>query len=203
MKSRAAPKRRYRQGARAEAAEQTARRILDAFKARIRDDWYDQITLEEIAREAEVTVPTIIRRFGGKEKLLEEAWEELSREITLRRTVAPGDTVAVARVIVDDYEVVGDQVMRSLAQEERFPALKAVNDNGRLFHRKWIEMTFAPQLEGLGAHERRQRLDALVAATDIYIWKLVRRDMGRSAQHVRAVMLSLIEGALASRKGEK
>mgnify|MGYP006162156595 CR=1 FL=1 len=29
----------------------------------------EAITLEEIAREADVTVPTIIRRFGGKERL--------------------------------------------------------------------------------------------------------------------------------------
>jgi AcrR family transcriptional regulator len=202
MKSSAAPKRPYRLGVRALAAEDTARRILDAFKGRIREDWYDQITLEQIAREAEVTVPTIIRRFGSKEKLMEDAFVGLSEEITERRTVMPGDAAGAARVVVDDYEVVGDLVMRSLAQEDRYPAIKAVNDHGRRFHRSWVEASFAPQLEGLAPAARKQRLDALVAATDIYVWKLVRRDMGRSPQHVRAVMLQLIEGALVSRKGE-
>jgi len=203
MKSSAAAKRPYRLGARALAAEETARRILEAFKRRIREDWYDQITLEEIAREADVTVPTIIRRFGSKEKLLEEAWENLSAGMVARRAAAPGDIAAIARAIIDDYEAVGDMVMRSLAQEERFPALKAVTDRGRAYHRNWIETFFAPQLEGLAPAVRKQCLDALVAATDIYVWKLVRRDMGRSVQHVRGVMLHLIEGALGARKGEE
>jgi AcrR family transcriptional regulator len=202
MKSSAAPKRQYRLGVRALAAEDTARRILEAFKRRIREDWYDQITLEQIAREADVTVPTIIRRFGSKEKLMEEAFVGLSDEIRERRTVAPGDAAGVARVIVDDYEAVGDLVMRSLAQEERYPAIKSINDNGRRFHRAWVEASFAPQLEGLAPSERKQRIDALVAATDVYVWKLVRRDMGRSIQHVRAVMLRLIEGALGMRSGD-
>mgnify|MGYP002623025517 CR=1 FL=1 len=203
MKSSAAPKRRYRQSARAEAAEQTAQRILDAFKARIADDWYDQITLEQIAREADVTVPTILRRFGSKEKLMEEAFVGLSDEILQRRAVTPGDSAGVARVIVDDYEAVGDLVMRALAQEERHPAIKAINDHGRRFHRSWVETAFAPQLKGLAPADRRHRLDALVAATDLYVWKLVRRDMGRSAQHVRAVMLQLIAGALGATEGDR
>jgi AcrR family transcriptional regulator len=197
MKSAAAVHRRpYRQGARAVAAEQTAERILDAFERRMREDWYDEITLEEIAREAEVTVPTIIRRFGGKEKLLEAAWQRIARDVEERRTVVRGDAAAAVRVIVADYEVLGDTVMRALAQEQRFPALKRVNDMGRAYHRAWINAAFARWLDELPAAARRQRLDALVAATDLYVWNLVRRDMARSVQHLRTVMLGLIEGAL-------
>lgn len=95
--------------------------------------------------------------------------------------------------------------MRALMQEERIPALKRVNDRGRAFHREWIEQSFAPQLDGLTPAARRQRVDALVAATDLYTWKLVRRDMGRSPQHARAIMRQLINGALGLadvRKGD-
>ncbi len=196
MKSSAAPKRMYRQGARAVATEQTAERIIAAFRRRIATNWYDQITLEEIAREAGVTVPTVIRRFGTKENLLEAAWARFDREITERREVAPGDVETALRVIVEDYEVLGDTIMRALMQEERFPVLKRVNDAGRAHHRKWIETTFAPWLDRLSAAERRRRVDTLVAATDLYVWRLVRRDMGRSPQHVRAVMHSMIQDAL-------
>jgi AcrR family transcriptional regulator len=178
------------------AAEQTAQRILDAFARRIREDWHDQITLEQIAHEADVTVPTIIRRFGGKEHLLEATWERLAREIESRRAVETGDAIGAVGAIVADYEAVGDLVMRSLVQEERFPALEVLNDRGRAYHRGWIEATFAPWLSGLDAAARRVRVDALVAATDLYVWKLVRRDMGRSPRHVRRVMLALVEGAI-------
>ena len=196
MKSSAAPKRAYRQGARAVAAKQTSERIIAAFRRRIAVDWYDEITLEEIAQEADVTVPTIIRRFGSKERLLEAAWARFDREITERRTLAPGDAETAVRVIVDDYEVLGDTIMRALMQEDRFPALKRVNDAGRAHHRAWIEATFAPWLEGLSHAERRHRVDTLVAATDLYVWRLVRRDMGRSRQQVCAVMRSMIQDAL-------
>ncbi|HYD85973.1 MAG TPA: helix-turn-helix domain-containing protein [Vitreimonas sp.] len=205
MKSSAAPKRAYRLGARARAAEQTAERIIAAFRRRIALDWYDVITLEEIALEAGVTVATIIRRFGGKERLLETAWDRFNQEITARRTVAPGDLDGAVRVIVDDYEAVGDVIMRALMQEERIAALKRVNDRGRAFHRAWIEQSFAPWLGELSAAARRQRVDALVAATDLYTWKLVRRDMGRSPQHVRTLMRQLLNGALGlagARSGE-
>lgn len=195
-------KRRYRQSARARAAKQTAARILDAFAARLRVDWFDQITLDQVARDAEVTVPTIIRRFGTKEGLLEAAWDRMGEQIRKRRTVHVGDPSAAVRAVVRDYEVVGDLIVRALAQEERYPAFRAVNDQGRAHHRSWVEACFAPWLEGLGSAERRRRLDSLIAATDLYLWKLVRRDMGRSRAHVQALMLELIEGVIGKASGE-
>ena len=200
MKTNAAPapkrKRAYRQGARAVAAEQTASRILDAFDQRLATDWYDEITLEQIAKDAEVTAQTVIRRFGGKEGLFEAVWMRHSKEIENRRRVEPGDIDGAVRVIVEDYEAMGDLVWRSLAQEDRFPAIKAMADLGRRHHRGWIEQAFAPFLKGLGAPERKMRIDQLVTATDLYTWKLIRRDMGRSITHVRSLMRALIEGVL-------
>lgn len=202
MKSRAsaAPaKRVYRQGARALAAEETASRILDAFEKRLREAWYDEITLEQVARDAEVTAQTVIRRFGGKEGLLEATWARYADEIDKRRLAVPGDAVGAVRVVVEDYEAMGDLVARSLAQEDRFPAIKRMNDIGRRHHRDWIEAAFSPWLVNLPSSERKMKIDQLVVATDLYTWKLVRRDMGRSAAHVRATMLGLIEGILGER----
>jgi AcrR family transcriptional regulator len=191
-------RRPYRQTARALAAEQNGARIVDAFQRRIRDGWFDQITLEQVAQDARVTVQTIIRRFGSKDGLLEAAWQLLEEEIRERRRAPAGDVRSAVRAIVDDYEHVGDLVMRALAQEERHPALKATNDVGRAHHRGWIEEAFAPWLVGLPGEARRRRIDALVAATDLYLWKLVRRDMGRPARHVEAVMLDLVSGVIGA-----
>ena len=77
MKSTAArsgPHRRYVQAARAEAAADTARRILEAFLARLMTQWFDQITLDRVADDAGVTVQTVVRRFGGKDGVVGELW---------------------------------------------------------------------------------------------------------------------------------
>ena len=189
-------RRPYRQTARALAAEQNGTRIVDAFERRLREGWFDQITLEQVAQDAGVTVQTIIRRFGGKDGLLEAAWQRLDEEIQERRRAPAGDVRGAVRVIVADYEQIGDLVMRALAQEERHPAFKATNDIGRAHHRDWIEEAFAPWLIGLPREARRRRVDALVAATDLYLWKLFRRDMGRPARHVESVMLDLVKGVI-------
>src|SRR6266545_3349860 len=62
----AAKPRRYTQGARAQAAEATALRIVDAFLTRLMKQWFDEITLDGVAEDAGVTVQTVVRRFGGK-----------------------------------------------------------------------------------------------------------------------------------------
>lgn len=195
------PRRAYNQGARARAAEQTAERILDAFARRIRDDWFEEITLEQIARDAEVTVPTVVRRFGGKDGLLDAVKQRVASEIHERRRIAPGDIAGALAVLVEDYEAAGDLVMRVLAQEERHAPFRAMTDAGRASHRAWIAAVFSPWLEPLPEEARRDRLDTLVVATDLYTWKLLRRDMGRSAAETRILMQSLAEGILGAHAG--
>lgn len=192
----AAPKRVYRQSARAAAAEATANRILDAFAAQLRERWFDEIRLEEIAREAGVTVQTVIRRFGGKEGLLDAMHERLGAEIRQRREVAPGDAVGAVASIVEDYEEIGDLIMRTLAQEDRYPAVRAMTDIGRTQHREWIGRAFEPWLEPLAPEARRRAHDALVVAGDIYVWKLIRRDMKRPVAEYRALMEKMCAAAL-------
>src|SRR5215207_7199490 len=83
----AVPKRVYRQSARALAAEATGERILDAFDSQFRKRWFDEIRLEGVAREAGVTIQTVIRRFGAKEGLLDAMHQRLGGEIRQRREV--------------------------------------------------------------------------------------------------------------------
>jgi AcrR family transcriptional regulator len=192
-----APKRSYRQSARAEAAEARAERILDVFMARMGDSWFDEIRLEDVAREAEVTVQTVIRKFGGKDGLLTALSERLHTEVTTRRAVAPGDIDAAMRVVAEDYDVIGDMVIRVLGQEDRHPALRRLTDLGRASHRGWIAQVFDQWLAPLPGPEARRALDALVVATDLYVWKLVRRDMGRSRAELMALMKRLVSAVLA------
>ncbi len=197
MKSAAAPRRAYRQSARAEAAEATGKRILDAFLARLADQWFDEITLDSLAAGADVSVQTILRRFGGKDGLIKAARDQLDAEISRRRATTPGDGARAIDQLAADYEISGDLVMRLLAQEGRYPAVRAVTDYGRAHHRNWLAQTFAPQLGRWSGAERTSRLDGLVAATDLYLWQLIRRDMRRPLAAYKKIVSRMIAGALA------
>ena len=186
----------YRQKARAEAAEETARRIAQAFGDLNNEHWFEDITLEEVAARAGVTVRTIIRRFGSKEGLLNGYIDYVAPEIIEMLTTPPGDVAGDIKRVIDLYESIGDGVIRNLAQELRFPALRPALERGRKEHRRNTEATYAPWLDTLNAKERRRVLDALVVARDIYTWKLVRRDMGHSRAETEAVMLGLVTAIL-------
>lgn len=186
----------YRQNARAIAAARTADRILDSFVGRLASQWLDEIRLDDIAADAGVTVQTVIRRFGGKEGLLEAAADRLQSEIDCRRRVEPGEFRPAIRALADDYEKAGDLFVRILAQEDRSPDLAAMNAAGRTAHRRWIEAVFRPWLDSVEGELRRQLLDALVVAGDVYVWKLVRRDFGRSRADYEALVERMMEAAL-------
>ncbi len=196
MKSAAARQERrpYRQSARAEAAEATGRRILDAFQDAMRDDWLADITLDQVARSAGVTVQTLIRRFGGKDGLLRAVREHMERDVMRRREIPVGDLECAVANLCVDYEASGDMIVRILAQEGRFPDLTPLLDFGRERHRHWVSQVAAPWLQTLSEVGQQRAIDTLVAAMDVYVWKLVRRDMGRSHEETRRVILRLAAG---------
>jgi AcrR family transcriptional regulator len=187
-------RRSYQQTARAVAAEDTRRRILQAFVKRLSSFWFDEITLDVIAQDADVTVQTVVRRFLSKEGLLQAAVAWMGQEVRINRKLASATPAAVAAVLAKDYEQNGDLIMRLLDQEGRYPALKHVCDIGRREHRKWLAEIFANDLVGSNAEPR---LDSLVVATDLYTWKLLRRDMGRSVRTYRQIVETHIDAALA------
>lgn len=194
-------KRSYRQTARAESAEETAVRIVDAFRRFLLTDWYDDITLGRVAEAAGVTIPTILRRFGSKEGVLEAAWNQLAVDIKKRREIPPGDVDAAIRAVVDDYDDAGALYIRALAQEDRIPILRTMNDIGRREHRAWIENAFARQLDGLDPAGREWRVDGLVMALDVYTWKVLRLDRGRPAADVRSLMKQYVNAVLGPDAG--
>jgi hypothetical protein len=127
---------------------------------------------------------------------LEAAADHLSRGVVVRRKVATGDVARAVAVLAADYEAAGDLVWRLLAQEQRYPVLRAICDRGRAEHRAWMAHVCVPWLDGLAAKAAAERLDALVAATDVYLFKLIRRDLGRSIRAYKTTVLTLLAGVL-------
>lgn len=192
------PTRGYRMAARAEAAAQTARDILAAAAALWRERPIDEITLADIAERAGVSVRTVIRRFGSREGIIAACIEADAAEILSQRDQAPADDVASALyVLLAHYERDGDAVLRTLALEETVAEAKAIATAGREGHRAWCARVFAPHLPPPTDDAYGVRLDAFVAATDIYVWKLLRRDLRRSADDAGQVIRALVDGLLS------
>src|SRR5262249_14876929 len=137
------------------------------------------------------------RRFGGKDGLLAAFMEQVAPQVREQRTVPAGDVEGAVDRVLAVYEDIGDSVIRHLAQEPLHPELRPLLEMGRAEHRDITAATFAKWLDPLGPNEKRRLLDALVIATDIYVWKLLRRDMGRTVPETRLVMLGMINGVLA------
>ena len=144
-------------------------------------------SLEEIAARAKVTKRTVLRRFGSKESLFLAANERIGREEMRRRNEAPiGDVAAGVSVVIDSYERFGANRLRVLAQEDRIPVVAHDVAIGRELHWSWVRRTFAPLIAPVTGAARKRRIAALVALTDVYMWKLLRRDLGLTACGHRA-----------------
>jgi AcrR family transcriptional regulator len=189
----------YQQTVRAEASEASTRRIIEAFLKRAESEWFDKVRLEDIASDADVTVQTVIRKFGNKTGLLDAAHRHMGKNVMARRVTTPGDVARAVDVLALDYEEAGRLILRLLDQEERHPVLKPVLDAGRRGHRDWLAETFAEQLAARPPARRQATLDALVVAADLYVWKLLRLDLSRSIPAYKQIVKQMLSAALAEK----
>lgn len=185
--------------ARADALERTRARILEAAYELLLEREYEEVTLDEVAARAGVTKQTVIRQFGAKDRLAYAVvdWQRPREEAA--RAVEPGDVSAALEALLARYEAMGDANVRVLALEKRVPEVRYLLEQGRESHRRWIEHVFAPFLpRGKGA-ARKRRVMAFYAATEVTVWKLLRRDFRMSRRETAAVLRSIVD-ALAHRK---
>ena len=150
---------------------------------------------------ARVSVQTVLRAFGNKETLILEA---IGTFRPTELSILDGPPRSVGQAVTrsfDDYEEIGDRVIRMLAEEHRIPGLAEVAAVGRTMHRAWVEAAFAAQLTPFRGRQRVEVVTALVAATDVYLWQLLRRDLGLGRSTAEAVTNRLVTGAVAPTRG--
>jgi AcrR family transcriptional regulator len=184
--------RSYTMRARAAAVEETRLRILEATYDLSTRRLLSDISLDAVAEAAGVSVQTVLRQFGTKAGLVDATSAHIGAQVAAERRVASGDVADGLRLLVEHYENRGDAVLLLLAQEHAEEAVRVVVERGRSLHRDWVEQTFAPSLEALPAGERTERVDLLVVATDVYTWKLLRRDRGLSRAQTTRRMRALV-----------
>jgi AcrR family transcriptional regulator len=159
---------------------------------------YDQVSLDDVATQAGVTERTVVRRFGSKEQLFGAVGAERAASIRRARDQVPaGDIPEAVRLLVGTYEDWGDEVLHLLSQERGLPGANNRVEAGRRYHAAWVERAFSPLLGKLPRAVRRRRIGQLVAVTDIYSWKVLRRDVGLSRAEVEASLRELIGDIVA------
>lgn len=197
-------KRKYRNTAQAEVAELTRKRIIQAALAMIAEQWMDAMTLDQVAERAGVTVQTLLRHFGSKEGLMAHAGQAANQAALSQRAEAPvGDLAGAVDNLITHYEEIGDRVIRLLSQEERYPQLKELMQPGRVAHQQWVQQVFRPQLDRRPSAEREGLAAQLSVTCDVYVWKLLRRDLGYSVDEYRTILLAMLAALLGERTNGK
>jgi AcrR family transcriptional regulator len=182
--------------ARAAAVAATRQRVLEAAVALHLRRLSADISLADVAAEAGVSVQTVLRHFGSREGLIEAALQWATDDVEQERRVEPGDVAGAARAVVDHYELRGDGVLLLLAQEGSEAFAARITTHGRGVHRRWVTSTFGPLLPP--GRQREEVVDLLVVATDVYTWKLLRRDRHLSVARTRERVEALVRAVLAA-----
>lgn len=179
---------------RARAAEATTGRIVDATEALLASGPLEEVTLQAIADGAEVTVQTVLRHMGSRDGCFDAVAERVGRRIDEHRAASPpGDVDAAISGLMTHYEADGPLVLNLLAQETgQDPMARNAAEAGRTYHRAWVERCFGPLL----SEPDPEVVDALVAATDLYVWKLLRLDLKRTAAATESVLGRMVRSLL-------
>jgi len=200
---------------RARRAAQTREGIVASTETLLASVPLGDVTLPAIAEGAGVTVQTVLRHMGSRDGCLHAVGERVAARVEAQRgATRQGDVDGAIASLVAHYEAEGRLVLNLLAQEHEGEAVAREGvERGRAYHRAWVRRSFAlaPVRDGPeadGANDQAspgvavdasdgQVVDALVAATDLYVWKLLRLDLGRSVEATQRTMARLVRGVLA------
>jgi len=185
-------KRSYTMKARADSVEATRQRIVEAVFDLTRDRMFPDISLDDVAFRAGVSVQTILRQFGSRAALIDANIEYAMRRVGEDRRAPVGDVGSAMKVLLDHYEDRGTTALLMLAQEGGDPQVGRITELGRRMHRAWVREVFA----SFGPDEAMTNL--LVVATDVYTWKLLRKDRRLSRRSTEEQMTRLVRAVLAA-----
>lgn len=177
-------------------AASTRDKIARAALGLLMEQSIEDITLGEIARAAGVSHQTVLNHFGTKEGVAGAAADLIMLETEdLRASAVPGDLRGAVRIVVEQYEQSGDSNVRWAMSAERLGSLAPRIDQARAYHQEWLTRVFADSLPREKS-ARRRTINALHAATDVYTWKLLRRDLELSRRETEKTMADLVAGIL-------
>jgi AcrR family transcriptional regulator len=193
--------RTYRSDLRAEQAEETRGRILDAA-LRVMTTGVASLSIPAVAREAGVSVPTVYRHFGTKAELLAAMYPHAARRSGLDRLALPtsiGDLRPSLSAFFEHVDAMGDMeraaMASPIADEVRHATMK-----GRFERIRRIGDTIDPPLSKADQDRITRLLVVLTSSGSLRMW---RDHLGSSVDEAVDDIDWFVKAAIAATRKEK
>jgi AcrR family transcriptional regulator len=204
--------RAYDSAGRQARAEELSARILDVVLGMVEGQDAPDVSLEAAAQAAQVSVPTLVRKFGSKDGLYAAAFARARTRYRASRELEDGADKASAavRAQLAIYERWGRALLYLRTQESGWPVVREELETGRRERRAWLERTFADALseaarQGDAAPRARERredaLAQLFALTDVHLWAVFRLDLGFGRTRTEKAMVELLRSWVVQTRG--
>ena len=162
----------YRSQLRAQQAEETRTRILDAA-VRVMADGFASVSIPAVARAAGVSVPTIYRHFATKRDLLAALYPHLVRRAGLNELTPPRSMDELrdgVRALFDHLESFDDLARAAMASPASEDA-RRINMPDRLAMFRQLADSIVPKLSE-GDRDRIARLLVILTASSaLRLWR--------------------------------
>jgi AcrR family transcriptional regulator len=164
--------RAYRSHLRAEQAEETRHRILDAA-LRVLTSGLAKLSIPAVAREAGVSVPTVYRHFGTKSELLAAMYPHAARRVGLDRIPDPSTVEDVKRAVRGLFERLDalDDVGRAAFASPIADEVRHVTMPARFARMRRLGESIEPPLAGADLDRIARLLVILLSSSALHTWR--------------------------------
>ena len=188
--------RTYHSELRAEQAEETRGRILDAA-LRVMSSGIASLSVPAVAREAGVSVPTVYRHFGTKSELLAEMYPHAARRSGLDGVPDPsavGDVRGAVRAIFERLDAL-DDVARAAFASPIADEVRHATMPSRFQRIRRLGESIQPQLAKADLDRITRILVILISQSSLRTW---RDHLGASAEEVGDDIDWILRAAIAA-----
>jgi AcrR family transcriptional regulator len=188
--------RTYHSELRAEQAEETRGRILDAA-LRVMTTGLAKLSVPAVAREAGVSVPTVYRHFGSKAKLLAEMYPHAARRAGLDGVPDPSTVRDVRSAVIAVFERLDalDDVSRAAFASPIADEVRHATMPSRFKRIRALGESIEPPLTKARLDRITRILVILISQSSLRTW---RDHLGASAEQVADDIDWILRAAIAA-----
>src|SRR5918992_928124 len=191
----------YRSELRAEQAQETRARILDAA-LRVMHAGVASISVPAVAREAGVSVPTVYRHFGTKADLLAEMYPHAARRAGLDGVPDPsavGDVKSAVRAVIERLDAL-DDVSRAAFASPIADEVRHATMPSRFARIRRLGESIEPPLSSEHLDRITRLLVVLISQSALRTW---RDHLGVSAEQAADDVDWILRAVIAAARSEE
>lgn len=190
----------YQSELRAQQAEETRRRILDAA-LRVMSTGLARLSVPAVAREAGVSVPTVYRHFETKADLLAQMYPHAARRAGLDRVPDPstvGDVKSAVRALIERLDAL-DDVSRAAFASPIADEVRHATMPSRVARIRRLGDSIEPPLPSADLDRITRLLVVLISQSSLRTW---RDHLGVSADQAAEDVDWILRAVVAAARSE-